>query len=108
MPYGVSMRAEVLQFQNDFLSHLVTNTLVAVQVSIGQDTRLSLLLSPSATLYYCLGHCVNAVVWLLKLHIGNLFIVTTDHAGVLRTYSVVHHSALVVICPALVCAAVGI
>ena len=51
---------------------------------------------------------MNAVVWLLKLHIGNLFIVTTDHAGVLRTYSVVHHSALVVICPALVCAAVGI
>ena len=41
--------------------------------------------------------------------LGNLFIVTTDRAGVSScTYSVLPNSALVVICPALVHAAFGI
>ena len=37
---------EGLQFSSD-LSHLLSNTLTAVQLSVEEDTRLSLLLSPS-------------------------------------------------------------
>ena len=41
------MLEDSLQFLCDVLSHLLSSTLVAVQISREQDTRLSLLLSPS-------------------------------------------------------------
>ena len=54
------MLEDSLQFLCDVLSHLLSSTLVAVQISREQDTRLSLLLSPSPSVLS--GHLMKFTV----------------------------------------------